>query len=86
MVVTKKKSRYVGFDWKLLETHGSLEADSLKGIFGMTHHIDAEFAKNVYDSSTAKALKAKGAAARGLTGADAALQTIEGFITKHFAA
>ncbi|KAJ4155639.1 hypothetical protein LMH87_000875 [Akanthomyces muscarius] len=84
--VTKKKARYVGFDWETFETHGNLEADTIKGIFGLTHVMDAEFAKTFYDSSTAKALKAKAAAARGLTGEDAELQTIEGFITKHFGA
>ena len=86
VTVTKKKARYVGFDWKTFETHGNLEADTIKGIFGLTHVMDAEFAKTFYDSSTAKALKAKAAAARGLTGEDAELQTIEGFITKHFGA
>ncbi|OAR01088.1 hypothetical protein LLEC1_05615 [Akanthomyces lecanii] len=84
--VTGKKARYVGFDWKAFETHGNLEADTIKGIFGLTHVMDAEFARTFFDSSTAKALKAKGAAARGLTGADAELQTIEDFITRHFAA
>lgn len=86
MAVTKKKARYVGFDWQMLETGGNLEAETIKDIFGMTHFLDPDFAKTLYDPSTAKALKAKAAAARGLTGADAELQTIEGFITKHFAA
>ncbi|KAJ6785460.1 hypothetical protein PWT90_01170 [Aphanocladium album] len=82
--VTKKKARYVGFDWQSLETHGSLEVETIKGIFGMTHHIDPEFAKAFYDSSVARELKAKAAAAKGLAGEAAELQTIEGFLTKHF--
>ncbi|KAJ3492895.1 hypothetical protein NLG97_g5074 [Lecanicillium saksenae] len=82
--VTKKRARYVGFDWQSLETHGSLEAETVKGIFGMTHHVDPQFAKRFYDPSTAAKLKAEAAAAKGLTGAEAELQTIDGFLTKYF--
>lgn len=84
--MTKKRSRYVGFDWKSLETGGNLAAESVKGIFGMTHHVDAKFAERFYDPTTARAMKAKAAAARGASGSAAELETIEGFLNRHFKA
>lgn len=84
-VVTKKKSRYVGFDWKAVDVDGNLEADTVKGIFGMTHHIGAKFRQQFYDPTQAKALKAKAAVARGVSGAAAELATLEGFLSRKFA-
>lgn len=84
VAVTKKKARYEGFSWESLETHGILELETTKGIFAFTHAVGPEFSKAISDSTTAKALKAKAAAAKGLTGADAELQSLEGFMAKHF--
>lgn len=86
VIVTGKRSRYVGFDWKTLETQGSLEAETVKGIFGLSHTLDAEFTKTFLDNSKAKVLKAKGAAARGCKGKDTEPQTLDEFLAKYFAA
>ncbi len=86
-VVTGKKSRYVPIeDWRSIDTVGSLEYETLKGIFGMTHHVDAKYFDLSNDSKAAASLKAKAAMAKGLTDDATGLMTLEQFWRKHFGA
>lgn len=84
--VTGKKARWVEIpDWRDFATFDVPELEVVKYMFGFCQHADGKYYGVANDVVTAGKLKAAAAAAKGLSGTDAELLTLEKFWRKYFA-
>lgn len=84
--VTGKKARWVEIpDWRDFATFDVPELEVVKYMFGFCQHANGKYYGVPNDVVTAGKLKAAAAAAKGLSGADAELLTLERFWRKYFA-
>ncbi|KAH7011457.1 hypothetical protein EDB80DRAFT_891270 [Ilyonectria destructans] len=85
--VTGKKARFVPIeDWKSMETYGVGAFETVKYMFGFCQHSGGLYYGVPNDVVTAGELKARAAEAKGESGDQAKLTSLESFTTKYFAA
>ncbi|KAH7149201.1 hypothetical protein B0J13DRAFT_300025 [Dactylonectria estremocensis] len=84
---TRQKARFVPIeDWKTMETYGVSAFETVKYMFGFCQHSGGLYYGVPNDVVTAGELKARAAGAKGMSGNDSKLTTLESFISKYFAA
>lgn len=84
--MTGKKARFVPIeDWKTMETYGVEAFETVKYMFGFCQHSGGLYYGIPNDVVTTGELKAKAAKAKGVTGDNAKLMTLERFLGKYFA-
>ncbi|KAF7542925.1 hypothetical protein G7Z17_g11162 [Cylindrodendrum hubeiense] len=85
--VTGQKARFVAIeDWKSMETYGVGAFDTVKYMFGFCQHSGGLYYGASNDVVTAGELKARAAEARGESGDQTKLISLENFVVKYFAA
>ncbi|KAF4977787.1 hypothetical protein FZEAL_5753 [Fusarium zealandicum] len=85
--LTGKKARFVPIeDWKTMETYGVEAFETVKYMFGFCQHSGGLYYGVPNDLKTAGDLKARAAEAKGQSGEEKNLTTLEGLLKKYFAA
>ncbi|KAM5352632.1 hypothetical protein ACJ41O_005354 [Fusarium nematophilum] len=85
--VSGKKTRFVPVeDWKTMETYGVGAFETVKYMFGFSQHSGGLYYGVPNDVVTAGGLKARAAEAKGQSGDDAKLMTLEKFLRKYWTA
>ncbi|KAH7148454.1 hypothetical protein EDB81DRAFT_463608 [Dactylonectria macrodidyma] len=84
---TGQKARFVPIeDWKTMETYGVGAFETVKNMFGFCQHSGGLYYGVPNDVVTAGELKARAAEAKGVSGNEVKLTTLEAFIAKYLAA
>ncbi|KAI8725404.1 NmrA domain-containing protein [Fusarium sp. LHS14.1] len=84
--LTGKKARFVPIeDWKTMETYGVEAFETVKYMFGFCQYSGGLYYGVPNDVVTTGELKAKAAEAKGESGDNAKLMTLERFLGKYFA-
>ncbi|KAK7397518.1 hypothetical protein QQX98_013113 [Neonectria punicea] len=85
--VTDQKARFVPVeDWKAMETYGMAALETVKYMFGFCQHSGGLYYGVPNDVVTSGELKSRAAEAKGQSGDQAKLTSLESFIAKYFAA
>ncbi|KAJ4267660.1 hypothetical protein NW762_003774 [Fusarium torreyae] len=83
--VTENLARFVHIkDWKTMETYGDPSFETVKYMFGFCQHSGGLYYGVPNDLVTVGELKAKAAEAKGQSGDETKLTTLESFLKKHF--
>ncbi|KAF2015371.1 NAD(P)-binding protein [Aaosphaeria arxii CBS 175.79] len=82
--VTGKKARFEEIPWKDLETYGIRALDTVKHMFGFCQESGGRYYGVVTDSKATAELKKSGAEARGKSGQDVELLTLQKFFKENF--
>ena len=83
--VTEKLARFVPIeDWKTMETYGDPGFETVKYMFGFCQHSGGLYYGVPNDLKTAGELKAKAVEAKGQSGDETKLTTLESFLKQYF--
>ena len=83
--MTGKKSRFEEIPWQSLETYGSRALETVKLMFGFCQESGGRYYGVDTENDTAAILKRKAEEAKGKSGDDAKLLTLEKWFAREFA-